>query len=75
MPRLPVVSGAETVRALERLGFSQVRQRGDHVRMRKVLPAGTLSTSVPLHQTIKRKTLASILRECHLTVDEFRAAL
>jgi len=31
MPRLPRVSGAEAIRALERLGFAQVRQRGSHV--------------------------------------------
>ena len=33
MPRLPVVSGREVVRALERLGFAQVRQRGSHVTL------------------------------------------
>lgn len=31
MPKLPRVSGAEAIRALERLGFTQVRQRGSHV--------------------------------------------
>ena len=31
MPKLPVVSGEEAIRALERLGFKQIRQRGSHV--------------------------------------------
>ncbi len=31
MPKPPRVSGRETVRALERLGFKQVRKRGSHV--------------------------------------------
>ncbi|HEX4938518.1 MAG TPA: type II toxin-antitoxin system HicA family toxin, partial [Candidatus Kapabacteria bacterium] len=31
MPELPHVSGAEVVRALERLGFIAVRQSGSHV--------------------------------------------
>ncbi len=35
MPRLPRVSGAETIRALERLGFIQVRQRGSHVVLKR----------------------------------------
>ena len=35
MPSLPVVSGAETVRALQRLGFVVVRQRGSHIVLRR----------------------------------------
>jgi hypothetical protein len=35
MPRLPRVSGAETIRALERLGFTQARQCGSHVVIKR----------------------------------------
>ena len=28
MPKLPVLSGADVIKALERLGFEQLRQRG-----------------------------------------------
>jgi predicted RNA binding protein YcfA (HicA-like mRNA interferase family) len=35
MPSVPRVSGAETIRALERLGFVVLRQRGSHVVMRR----------------------------------------
>ena len=36
MPKLPHgVSGADAVRALERLGFTVVRQRGSHIVMRR----------------------------------------
>jgi hypothetical protein len=35
MPRLRRLSGAETIRALEELGFEQVRQRGSHVVLKK----------------------------------------
>lgn len=31
MPRLPVISGAEAVKAFERAGWRQNRQRGSHV--------------------------------------------
>jgi len=40
MPRLRRVSGAEALRALERLGFVQVRQRGSHVVLKKQTPEG-----------------------------------
>ncbi|MBA2351715.1 MAG: type II toxin-antitoxin system HicA family toxin, partial [Burkholderiales bacterium] len=35
MPSLPVVSGAEVVRALQHLGFVVTRQRGSHIVLRK----------------------------------------
>jgi len=35
MPKLPVISGIEAIKALERLGFSVVRQRGSHIVLRK----------------------------------------
>jgi predicted RNA binding protein YcfA (HicA-like mRNA interferase family) len=37
MPKLPRVSGAEALRALQRLGFEKVRQSGSHVVARKGL--------------------------------------
>lgn len=70
MPKLPVLSGAEVIKALERLGFEQVRQRGSHVVMRR----GTLGTAVPLHRPVKIGTLAGILRQAGVTVDEFLGA-
>ena len=46
MPKLPHLSGLEIVRALERLGFEAVRQKGSHViprrgihRMRRTSPS------------------------------------
>ena len=33
--KLRCVTGAEAIRALERLGFVQVRQRGSHVVLKK----------------------------------------
>lgn len=38
MPKLPRVSSADAIRALERLGFVQVRQRGSHVVLKKQVP-------------------------------------
>jgi predicted RNA binding protein YcfA (HicA-like mRNA interferase family) len=70
MPKLPVLSGAEVVRALERLGFVQLRQRGSHVVMRR----GADGTVVPLHREVKSGTLAGILRQAGVTQDEFLGA-
>ena len=71
MPKLPILSGAELVKALERLGFEQTRQRGSHVMMRR----GSVGTVVPLHREVKTGTLAGILRQAQVGQDEFLGAV
>ena len=71
MPKLPVLSGAEVLKALERLGFEQLRQRGSHVVMRR----GSVGTVVPLHSEVKAGTLAGVLRQAGVSQDEFLRAV
>lgn len=71
MPKLPVVSGKECRKALVRLGFTEVRQRGSHVVMRR----GESGCVVPLHAEIKTGTLAGILRQADVLTEEFIAVL
>ena len=72
MPKLPRgVSGADAVRALERLGFVAVRQRGSHIVMRR----GASGCLVPNHREIKTGTLAGVLRQAGVSVEEFAAEL
>ena len=60
--RLPRdVSGAKLQRALGRLGYVPVRQRGSHIRVTTQVN-GEHHEVVPLHSTIKAKTLSSILK-------------
>jgi predicted RNA binding protein YcfA (HicA-like mRNA interferase family) len=49
MARLPRVSGAETIRSLERLGLIQVRQRGSHVVLKRDRANSVAGCVVPLH--------------------------
>ena len=68
MPNLPRVSGAATVRALEKLGFRQVRRRGSHVVLRR----NDIVTVVPLHRRdLAIGTLHGILKQAGVTADEF----
>ena len=71
MPRLPRISGAEAIRALERLGFQQARQKGSHVVMRR----GSKGCVVPLHAELKVGTLAGVLRQADVSAEEFIAQL
>jgi len=65
------VSGAQTLRALKRLGFEVVRQRGSHVRLAK----GILSVTGPAHDSIAPGTLQNILRQAGIDVETFCEAL
>jgi predicted RNA binding protein YcfA (HicA-like mRNA interferase family) len=71
MPKLPHVSGREAVRALEKLGFAQLRQKGSHLIMRR----GAVGCVVPMHREIKIGTLTGILRQAGVSADEFIATL
>lgn len=71
MPKLPHVSGAEAVRALERLGFAVIRQRGSHIVLRR----GSSGCVVPNHREIKVGTLGGVLKQAGVTAEEFLAAL
>lgn len=69
MPALPRLSGRETVRAFELLGWKVVRQKGSHIILIKVGYIATLS--VPNHKVVARGTLRSLIRSAGLTVSEF----
>ena len=71
MPSLPLVSGAEAVRALEHPGFVVARQRGSHIVMRN----GSQGCVVPNHKEIKIGTLGGLLKQAGVSVDDFIAAL
>lgn len=75
MPKLRRVSGQEAIRALEQLGFVQVRQRGSHVVLKKQTPEGDVGCVVPLHSELAIGTLRGILRQARITPDEFLGKL
>jgi predicted RNA binding protein YcfA (HicA-like mRNA interferase family) len=75
MPRLQRVSGQQAIRALERLGFVQVRHRSSHVVLKKETPEGAIGCVVPLHPELAIGTLRGILRQAKVTPEEFIASL
>jgi predicted RNA binding protein YcfA (HicA-like mRNA interferase family) len=75
MTRLRRVSGQEAIRALERLGFVQVRQRSSHVVLKKETPGGAVGCVVPLHSELAIGTLRGILRQANVASEEFMASL
>jgi predicted RNA binding protein YcfA (HicA-like mRNA interferase family) len=77
MPKLPRIKATEVIRVLEKLGFRKVRQKGSHVIMKKsmVISEGEtieIGCVVPMHsKDIAIGTLANILRQANISVEEF----
>ena len=74
-PKLPVISGANLIRALAKFGYVAVRQKGSHVRLRHSSDPQRLPVTVPLHNEIAFGTLRRILRDAAISVDELLASL
>lgn len=73
MPKLPRISGQETVQAFQRLGWEVARQRGSHVILTK--PGSMYTLSIPLHPALGPGLLRDLIRKAGLTVDEFAELL
>jgi predicted RNA binding protein YcfA (HicA-like mRNA interferase family) len=71
MPKFPRLSGAEIVKTLEKMGFYQARQRGSHVVMKKMTSDGAVGCVVPMHKEVATGTLSGLLKQAHLTLEEF----
>jgi predicted RNA binding protein YcfA (HicA-like mRNA interferase family) len=62
MPKLPVISGKELVKKLEKIGFCLVSQKGSHIKLRRE----NLTIIIPQHPEIRKGTLYGILKNTNL---------
>ena len=75
MPDKRRMSGQEAIRALERLGFVQVRQKGSHVVLKRQTPEGAIGCVVPLHRELALGTLRGILKQARVKPEELAGNL
>ena len=73
MSKLPVISGQDCVKALQKIGFVIRRQKGSHIIMQRQNPYTMVV--VPNHKTMKPGTLRKVIKDAGLSVDEFNALL
>lgn len=66
--KLPLLSGRQVIRTLERLGFVEVHRKGSHVKMRH--EDGRMIV-FPFHDEVDRFTLKGALRDAEIDLDEF----
>lgn len=74
-PPLPVVSGKDLIRALEKIGYVSVRQKGSHVRLIDDANPEHKPVTVPLHKEIDKGLLRAIIRDANITLDDFMRLL
>lgn len=73
MSNLPVISGYECIKALEKAGFYFKRQESSHIVLRREDPFAQVV--VPNHKELDRGTLRAIVRQAGLSVEEFMKLL
>ena len=70
MPKLPGVPHLQAVRALEKAGFVLIRQ-GKHI----IMSNGVRTVQVPRNNPVNAYTMAKIIRDADMTIDEFKQLL
>ena len=60
------ISGESLCRALTRLGYVRMGQTGSHVKLKN----GSRTVTVPAHGSIAPGTLANILRQANVSLEE-----
>lgn len=75
MPPLPRITGRELVRALGKLSWVVVTQKGSHAQLKH--PSRSGRVTVPLHagEIIGPGLLRSILSQAGISAEELRAVL
>jgi len=80
MAKLPRLSGNDVVKALSKVGFSPIRQKGSHVFMLKLLSENPerenkIALVVPMHKEIDKGTLLEIIRQSKMSREDFMKLL
>ena len=61
--KLPSVSSKKILSLFKKNGYEIVRQKGSHIRLEKVTPAGTHKITIPNHDPIAKGMLNDILNK------------
>jgi predicted RNA binding protein YcfA (HicA-like mRNA interferase family) len=67
MSKLPMISGQECIKALQKAGFEITKQKGSHIKLRR----DDRTVIVPNHKELDRGTLKSIIEQSGIEVDKF----
>jgi len=69
MPKLPILSGKEVIKALSKIGYRHIRTSGSHAILTKQDSLGKKTVPVPLYKEVAKGTLKSIMRQTDIDLE------
>ena len=72
-PKPPLVSGRRLIKALQKMGYRKVSQKGSHIKVKND-ETGTFAI-IPDHKELDRWTLKTILREAEIDEEKLKEFL
>lgn len=70
MPKLPLLSGKDVVKVLQKIGYFHIRTRGSHAILKKQSQEGNKTIPVPLHKELAKGTLKSIMNQADISLED-----
>jgi len=71
MPKLLLISGKQSVKFFQNLGYKVVRQKGSHIRLHHPSNHNRFPLTIPKHKTLGKGLLRKLLRDAKISKEEF----
>jgi predicted RNA binding protein YcfA (HicA-like mRNA interferase family) len=75
MPKIPRISARQAIKAFEKIGYLQTRQRDSHIRLRHPDYPERKPFTIPNHRILKIGLLQKCIKDAELTAKEFTKLL
>ena len=76
MSPVPQISGRQLIKALKKIGFTVVRQKGNHIRLIRFFDNKKQLLTIPDHKVIHKGTLLNgILKPIRLSLEDLKKLL
>lgn len=76
MSNIPQISGKKLIKALGKIGFQIIRQKGSHIRLVRIHRGQKQLVTVPNHKVVRKGTLVNgILKPIGLSLEDFKKLL
>ena len=71
MSNVPQISGQQQIKALAKMGFGAVRQKGSHIRLYRDYQGQKQIVTIPNYKTMRKGTLLNgILKTINLSIGD-----
>jgi len=70
MPQLKVLSGTEVIEILKKFNFKVIKQKGSHVKLKRIINDVNQTLTVPNHKELDKGTTKAIYNQILAYVSE-----